>query len=715
MQRKPALGLSIALGSLALAGPVDAQWTTSRSDNHRSSRSEVYASQAASPLYPVADVGARPAAGVVQGPSGLVYFSRTTDLQARDPETGAIAWTTPFSSTRTYGGPSLGPGETLCVPWETAGVPGPLGVVKLDSAGSELWTVTYTVNTGALPQMSHLAVDAAGNVYGRFTENPYTNYTAFCLDAAGNELWSTTVPVGIFSMKEHGPALGDDGAVYYTDNLVGLTRLDGATGAVDWTSNPGGALSSPVIADNGLVLVHTAFSAPSPGLYAYDPLTGAQAWQYPYPSQANGDLPPSLLQDGEALVIAPGAGGTHLHRVDVTDGSGLGSIPLPVSVADTEPVVGGDDTIYLWSGLTFVAFSPASGITKFQYAPAAGAGCVQAETVTPLADGSIFLTWRRKQTCNVSSGLNQFGTLAAPEGQPPVCTANIGPSAIIAEPDSALWPGTSVLLDGTGSSDPDNGIAFWEWRALIGTTPGPVLSSEPTYTLLTADPSSGPLQQQYLLRVVDPCDVLSADTLSVTILPVGTVVAPAPGEIWPIGSTPTIEWLAGNAPTGRVIQLSRDGGPWEDLALGTPNDGAYDWTVTGPATSNAVLRIFPAGAVIFAQYSEPFTITDGATGIGDVAAIGTTRLLGASPNPSRFTDPVRVRFELARSAHASVRIYDLRGARVRTLLDGVRPAGSNVVVWDRNDDAGRPVAAGVYFYRFESGEVRSTEKVSLVR
>ena len=86
MQRKPALGLSIALGSLALAGPVDAQWTTSRSDNHRSSRSEVYASQAASPLYPVADVGARPAAGVVQGPSGLVYFSRTTDLQARDPE-----------------------------------------------------------------------------------------------------------------------------------------------------------------------------------------------------------------------------------------------------------------------------------------------------------------------------------------------------------------------------------------------------------------------------------------------------------------------------------------------------------------------------------------------------------------------------------------------------------------------------------------------------
>jgi C1A family cysteine protease/photosystem II stability/assembly factor-like uncharacterized protein len=70
------------------------------------------------------------------------------------------------------------------------------------------------------------------------------------------------------------------------------------------------------------------------------------------------------------------------------------------------------------------------------------------------------------------------------------------------------------------------------------------------------------------------------------------VTSPNGGEDWQIGSQHAIAWTgasAGNA----TIELSRDGGAtWtETVASGTANDGSFAWTVTGPATADAVLRV----------------------------------------------------------------------------------------------------------------------------
>jgi hypothetical protein len=57
---------------------------------------------------------------------------------------------------------------------------------------------------------------------------------------------------------------------------------------------------------------------------------------------------------------------------------------------------------------------------------------------------------------------------------------------------------------------------------------------------------------------------------------------------------------------------------------------------------------------------------------------------------------------------------------VRVLLSAAETAGAHTVVWDGNDDAGRKVAAGVYFYQLEftgrNGErLVRTQKMSLVK
>ena len=75
-----------------------------------------------------------------------------------------------------------------------------------------------------------------------------------------------------------------------------------------------------------------------------------------------------------------------------------------------------------------------------------------------------------------------------------------------------------------------------------------------------------------------------------------------------------------------------------------------------------------------------------------------------SPNPSDG----RVGLEVSLPATARVRlaVFDVQGRRVATLVDGVRGAGVHPVTWDSRNGAGRRVAAGVYWARFEAlGEV----------
>jgi len=73
----------------------------------------------------------------------------------------------------------------------------------------------------------------------------------------------------------------------------------------------------------------------------------------------------------------------------------------------------------------------------------------------------------------------------------------------------------------------------------------------------------------------------------------------------------------------------------------------------------------------------------------------------------RYAVPVAQDVELA--------IYDLRGQRVRTLVRDVVPAGSHAVTWQGQDDAGRQVASGTYFYRLTAGGESIVRKMLLVK
>jgi flagellar hook assembly protein FlgD len=75
--------------------------------------------------------------------------------------------------------------------------------------------------------------------------------------------------------------------------------------------------------------------------------------------------------------------------------------------------------------------------------------------------------------------------------------------------------------------------------------------------------------------------------------------------------------------------------------------------------------------------------------------------------------PTEITFALPEAGQATLRIYALTGQRVRTLVESEMAAGRHSVSWNGRDEAGAPVASGVYFYQLvvqkQNGEAAFTQ------
>jgi hypothetical protein len=83
------------------------------------------------------------------------------------------------------------------------------------------------------------------------------------------------------------------------------------------------------------------------------------------------------------------------------------------------------------------------------------------------------------------------------------------------------------------------------------------------------------------------------------------------------------------------------------------------------------------------------------------------------PNP--FNPVTTIDFHLASAGKTVMKIFDVRGSLVRTLLNEPVSAGSHSVIWDGTDNSGRKVASGSYFYQLEANGRMMTKKSLLVK
>jgi hypothetical protein len=95
-------------------------------------------------------------------------------------------------------------------------------------------------------------------------------------------------------------------------------------------------------------------------------------------------------------------------------------------------------------------------------------------------------------------------------------------------------------------------------------------------------------------------------------------------------------------------------------------------------------------------------------------AASRNRLAQNYPNP--FNPSTTIAFELRDRAHVTLRIYNVAGQLVRTLVDDVRAPGvPHTVEWDGRNTHGQAVSTGVYFYRVATRGFSSTRKMLLLK
>ena len=89
--------------------------------------------------------------------------------------------------------------------------------------------------------------------------------------------------------------------------------------------------------------------------------------------------------------------------------------------------------------------------------------------------------------------------------------------------------------------------------------------------------------------------------------------------------------------------------------------------------------------------------------------------LSATNYPNPFNPETTISFSVPTSGYTTLKIYNLKGEVVRTLVNDVREAGKYNVVWNGTDDRGRTVSSGIYLYRLENNGKKLTGKMLLAK
>jgi hypothetical protein len=106
---------------------------------------------------------------------------------------------------------------------------------------------------------------------------------------------------------------------------------------------------------------------------------------------------------------------------------------------------------------------------------------------------------------------------------------------------------------------------------------------------------------------------------------------------------------------------------------------------------------------------DVFNIREGIASVEKINLIPTEYFLSQNyPNP--FNPVTHLEFGISDLGFVSLKVYDILGREVKTLVNEIKPAGRFKVEFD-----GSNFASGVYFYRLETGDFVQTKRMVLIK
>lgn len=110
-------------------------------------------------------------------------------------------------------------------------------------------------------------------------------------------------------------------------------------------------------------------------------------------------------------------------------------------------------------------------------------------------------------------------------------------------------------------------------------------------------------------------------------------------------------------------------------------------------------------------WSTPLILSS--TSVSESARPEASPELRSVPNP--FNASTRIEYTLEQGGPVTLRVLDMLGRRVRTLVNGVYGPGTHTVTWLGNSDDGRAIASGVYLLQLTSLKQLHTSRLLLLK
>ncbi len=154
-----------------------------------------------------------------------------------------------------------------------------------------------------------------------------------------------------------------------------------------------------------------------------------------------------------------------------------------------------------------------------------------------------------------------------------------------------------------------------------------------------------------------------------------------------------------------------------DLTIGQDLPGDNNYNFNGVLDD---IRIYDYAASV-QQIADLFDIS---TGVALPHDPGIPKRFGLSQNyPNPFNPTTAMSFQLpaptgvegSAMTFVSLKVYDILGREVRTLVDGIGQAGAYSVQWDGKNERGEAVTSGIYLYQLHAGNIVMTRKMLLIK
>nr|MBP6673583.1 T9SS type A sorting domain-containing protein [Bacteroidota bacterium] len=168
------------------------------------------------------------------------------------------------------------------------------------------------------------------------------------------------------------------------------------------------------------------------------------------------------------------------------------------------------------------------------------------------------------------------------------------------------------------------------------------------------------------------------------------------------GSFYSILWTFDD-PVGVNIDYSTDaGGTWTNIDKSV--EGAvYHWLVPNTISSNCKIRIISSVDSSVKIMSKTMFAIASPSGVAEENAFPTEFSLAQNfPNP--FNPSTVIRYGLPSNSSVTLKIYNMLGQEMATLVEGVQSAGWQSVAWEAN------VSTGMYFYQLVATDVSNPEQ-----